>query len=74
MLSSASPRSSTKVLRALIHQLCLLSGAVDPSLGSERARIFTKDFFVVMRNHRVATYLPAAWNMGSSQDNALCWE
>ena len=35
MLSSASPRASSEMLHAPVHQFDLLSGAVDPALRSE---------------------------------------
>ena len=73
MLPSASPCASSKLLHALVHQLDLLRGVVDPTFGSKRTRVFTEDFFVMMGNCRVAAYSPTTRDVGSNEDNALWW-
>jgi hypothetical protein len=73
MLPSTTPRTSSEMLHALVHQLDLLSRVVNPTLRSERARIVTKDLFMVVRNCRVTANSPTTWDVAPSEDDSLWW-
>jgi hypothetical protein len=73
MLPCATPRTSSEMLHALVHQLNLLSGVVNPTLGPEHARIVTKDLFMVVRNCRVTANSPTTWDVAPSEDDSLWW-